>query len=281
MSFKFISDSCCDYGESIPELDGLKRVPLTIEIGEKKYVDDESLDTDLLLKDMRDSRTGAKTACPSPASYAEAYDCEQDDVYVVTLSEKLSGSYNSAVAGKALYEDRDRPKNIHIFNSRTAAAGQVAICMKIHELASQGKRFASVIAETERFIENLTTLFVLEDLENLRKNGRLNHLQSVITGVLRIRLVMGAERDGTIGIRGKAMATGSALAKMAELVRQKCSDVSALKRPLVISYCNCRERAEQVRNMIFSSCPFQRIELCRAGGITTVYANNGGIVLSF
>jgi DegV family protein with EDD domain len=183
MSFKLISDSCCDYGESIPELDGLKRVPLTIEIGEKKYVDDESLDTDLLLKDMRDSRTGAKTACPSPASYAEAYDCEQDDVYVVTLSEKLSGSYNSAVAGKALYEDRDRPKNIHIFNSRTAAAGQVAISMKIHELASQGKRFASVIAETERFIENLTTLFVLEDLENLRKNGRLNHLQSVITGV--------------------------------------------------------------------------------------------------
>jgi hypothetical protein len=66
---------------------------------------------------------------------------------------------------------------------------------------------------------------------------------------------MGAERDGTIGIRGKAMATGSALAKMAELVRQKCSDVSALKRPLVISYCNCRERAEQVRNMIFPPAP--------------------------
>jgi DegV family protein with EDD domain len=153
--------------------------------------------------------------------------------------------------------------------------------MKIHELASQGKRFASVIAETERFIESLTTLFVVEDLENLRKNGRLSHLQSVITGVLKIRLILGGERDGTIGIRGKALTTGSALSKMAELVRQKCGDVGALKRPLVITYCNCRERAEQVKKMVFSACPFQRVELCRAGGISTVYANSGGIVLSF
>jgi fatty acid-binding protein DegV len=110
MSFKLISDSCCDYGESIPELDGLGRIPLTIEIGDRKYIDDASLDTDRLLKEMADSKSGAKTACPSPVSYAEAYDCEEDDVYVVTLSEKLSGSYNSAVAGKTLYEEREKPR---------------------------------------------------------------------------------------------------------------------------------------------------------------------------
>ncbi len=282
MSVKVIGDSCCDFGETW-ELKDLERVPLTIQIGDAEYRDDETLDTAVLIREMAASESAAKSACPPPALYARAYDCDSDsdDIYVVTLSEKLSGSYNSAMVGKMLRGEEDKPKNIHVFNSRSASAGQVAICVKIQELVRQGKRFANIVAETERFIESLTTLFVLEDLENLRKNGRLNHLQSIITGVLKIKLVMGAEPDGTIGIRGKAISTNRALSKMVELIKEKCSDLSLLKRTLVITHCNCRERAEQVKQMILSVCPFEQTLICRSGGISTVYAGSGGVVVSF
>lgn len=281
MSFKLITDSCCDRAEAPWELSQLQRIPLTIEVGDMSYCDDETLDTGELIKKMAACDTATKTACPSPALYADAFACEEDEVYVVTLSDKLSGSYNSAVVGETLYREKNGPKSIQIFDSRSASAAQVAICLKIHELASQGAKFASVVAETERFIESLTTLFVLEDLENLRKNGRLSQLQSFITGVLKIKLVMCAEPDGHIGMRGKALTTNSALSKMVEMIKEKCSDIHFLKRPLVISHCNCRERAEQVKNMILSVCPFERAVICATCGISTVYANSGGIVVSF
>jgi len=281
MSFKLISDSCCDHGQAPWELTELQRIPLTITIGGEEYRDDETLDPLILVEKMAASESAAATACPPPALYSDAYDCDKDDVYVVTLSDKLSGSYNSAVVGQSLYNEQDKQKNIHIFNSRSASAAQVAICLKIHELASQGKRFAGVIAETERFIESLTTLFVLEDLENLRKNGRLSQLQSIITGVLKIKLVMCAERDGTIGMRGKALSTNRAISKMVDIIKDKCSDLQLLKRPLVITHCNCMARAEQVKNMILSVCPFERALICASGGISTIYANSGGIVVSF
>ncbi len=281
MSYKIISDSCCDYGETPGELPQLQRVPLTIEIDGAHFRDDETLAIAVLLEKMAASETGAKSACPPPALYADSYEGSQDDVYVVTLSDRLSGSYNSAVAGKTMYLEQGRPKNIHVFNSRSASAAQVAICLKIHELAGRGKQFDDVVAETERFIEELTTLFVLEDLESLRKNGRLSHLQSIITGVLKIKLVMGGDPDGTIGIRGKALSTARAISRMVELIREKCSDVRLLKRTLVITHCNCRERAEQVKKLILSVCPFERTVICRSGGISTIYANAGGIIVSF
>lgn len=281
MSFQLISDSCLDYCEAERDLDEVRRVPLTIQLGEEHIRDDETLDTAELIRKIDACPIGAKTACPSPADYADAMDCGREDVYVVTLSDKLSGSYNSALVGKELVLEQHKTENIHIFNSLSAAAAQVAICLHIQELLKQGRRFAEVVNEAERFVRGLTTLFVLEDLETLRKNGRLTQLQSVITGILRIKLVMGAESDGTIGVRGKAMSTGSALAKMVDLIKQRCADVTMLSRTLVITHCNCLERAEKVKNMILAACPFQRAVVCSAGGISTVYAGSGGIIVSF
>ncbi|MPM83715.1 Fatty acid-binding protein [bioreactor metagenome] len=281
MANGLISDSCCDYCEQSEELTGLRRVPLTIELGEERLRDDENLDIVALLKKIAACHVGVKTACPSPEDFADAMESQEGDAYVVTLSDKLSGSYASAQVGKTLCLERQQGKNVHIFNSLSAAAAQVAICLKINELLEQGKRFAEVVSETERFIHGITTLFVLEDLETLRKNGRLTQLQSVITGILKIKLVMCAEADGTIGMRGKAMSNGGALAKMVDLIRQKCADMSLLSRTLVITHCNCLERAEKVKQMILSVCPFQKAVICRASGISTVYASNGGIVVSF
>ena len=115
-------------------------------------------------------------------------------LYVVTLSALLSGSHNSAEQARLLMEEDEPQVNVHVFNSCSASPGEVLVALKIKELASAGLPFKHVVREVEQFIYKLQTLFVLESLENLRKNGRLTKLQAVVTGALKIKLVMAATR---------------------------------------------------------------------------------------
>ena len=117
---------------------------------------------------------------------------------MVTLSALLSGSHNSAVQARVLLEEEEPERNVHVFNSCSASSGEVLTALKIRELASSGMPFKKVVREVEQYICQMQTLFVLESLENLRKNGRLTKLQAVVTGALRIKLLMGATPQGEI-----------------------------------------------------------------------------------
>ena len=89
-----------------------------------------------------------------------------------------------------MYLEEHPGKKIHVFNSHSACAGQAAVVHKVYELCADGLSFDEVITAADSYIARLTTLFVLENLDNLRKNGRLNQMQAIITGTLHIKLVM-------------------------------------------------------------------------------------------
>ena len=122
----------------------------------------------------------------------EAYDCEADHVYAVTLSSELSGSYNSAVLGRNLLLESSPEKKIHVFNSRSASVGETLIALKIEECESKNMEFEDIVREVEAYIESQNTYFVLESLETLRKNGRLSNLKAFVATALKIKPVMGA-----------------------------------------------------------------------------------------
>ena len=163
----------------------------------EEIIDDETFDQADFLAKVAASKESVKSACPAPESYMEAYS-KADDIYVVTLSAELSGSYNSAVLGKNLYEEENGTKNIHVVNSRGAATTQVLIARKLNEYASQGMPFEEVVDKIEEYTTSLRTYFVLETLEVLRKNGRLSRLSATIAGALNIKPVMIGTRDGVI-----------------------------------------------------------------------------------
>ena len=277
MSFKIVVDSCCDLTPARLEDPVFVKVPLTIRCNGSIFVDDETFDQADLLWSMRQSEDAPSTACPSPQAYLDAYQ-GADDVYVVTLSALLSGSHNSAEQARMLMEE-DRPEvNVHVFNSCSAASGEVLVALAIQRLASAGMPFKRVVTEVEQFISQMQTLFVLESLENLRKNGRLTKLQAVITGALKIKLFMGATPEGEICKLGQALTIKQALSKMVDKV---AADASHVGRTLAICHCNCLERAFQVKSMIEAKCKFAHILITEAGGITSVYANDGGIVIAY
>ena len=138
--------------------------------------------------------------------------------------------------------------------------------------------FSSVVDQVSRFISEMETLFVLETLDNLRKNGRLSRLQSIVTGTLKIKLLMGATPEGEICKRGQALSVKQALSKMVSLM---AADEKHQGRILCITHCNCLERAFSLKEMVLKSCCFRDIILCETHGISTVYANDGGVIAAY
>ena len=270
-------DSCCDLPPAALKDPRVVKVPLTIRAGGSTFVDDDTFDQGDLLWAMRHSEDAPSTACPSPQAYWDAYQ-GSDDVYVVTLSALLSGSHNSAEQARRLMEEDDPQANVHVFNSCSASSGEVLVAKKIRELAEAGLPFKKVVREVEQFIYRMKTLFVLESLENLRKNGRLTKLQAVVTSALKIKLLCGATPEGEICKLGQALTVKQALRKM---VDHMAEDPDHQGKDLVLSHCNCLERAFQVKAMVEEKCRFASIQVVEAGGITTVYADDGGIVAAY
>ena len=280
MSFKIIADSCTDPVPALIDAPEFAMVPLIIRIGNQEYVDNGMLSTEDLIARMAASPEGTGTACPAPQWYMDAFE-GADEVYVITLSAELSGSYNSAVQARDIYLEEHPGKKVHVFNSHSASAGQSALLIKLFELCRAGLPFETVVGQMDHFIAHLTTLFVLENLDNLRKNGRLSELQALITGTLHIKLVMEGTPAGTIGKVGQALSVKQALSKLADAAAAKAKKHGVEGRTLVISHCNCPDRAVYVRNLLFKKLPFTRVEIVRTGGISTVYAGDGGIVVAF
>lgn len=279
MGFKIVVDSCCDLTGQMLKDPHFIKVPLTIRSNGSSFIDNEAFDQADLLWAMKQSEEAPSTACPSPQSYLDAYQGpEEEDVYVVTLSALLSGSHNSAEQARMLMEEDHPNKNVYVFNSCSASSGEVLVALKVRELAESGAPFKHVVREVEQFIYQMQTMFVLETLENLRKNGRLTRLQSVITGALKIKLLMAATPEGEICKLGQTLSMKQALSKM---VDHMANDPAHAGRTLAICHCNCLDRAFQVKAMAEQRCKFAHILILEAGGITSVYANDGGIVAAY
>lgn len=277
MSFKIIVDSCGEFPERLKNDEHFVNVPLQLQVDDNIIVDDKTFNQKEFLRLVAASPNCPKSSCPSPEMYMQEYACEAENIYAVTLSDKLSGSYNSAVLGKNLYHEEKGDKNIYVFNSKSASVGETLIALKIEECEKMGIPFEQVIKEVETFIEEMNTYFVLETLESLRKNGRLSNLKAFVAGALNIKPVMGSTKEGMIQQLGQARGINKALNKMVDIV------IAEVENPkdkiLAISHCNCPERAEQVKEMILSKCEFQDVFICDTAGVSSLYASDGGIIV--
>ena len=198
MSYKVVIDSCGELLDEWKQDPRFESVALTLSVDGVNIIDDETFDQADFLKRVAECPECPKSACPSPERYMRAFDCEAEHVYAVTLSAELSGSYNSAVLGKNLLQEDHPDRQIHIFNSKSASVGQTLIAMKIQECEEAGLPFEKVIETVDAYIEQQHTFFVLDNLETLRKNGRLSKVKALVASALKIKPVMGSTEEGAI-----------------------------------------------------------------------------------
>ena len=277
-----LADSCCDLSPELLKMTQARVAPLTITIDDTHYVDDGTVDIPPYLAAMKASKNPVRSACPSPDLYAEDIKAADGDCFIITLSSKLSGSHNAAVLGVQLAEEDMPEKKVHVFDSESASAGETYLALMIHDLIAAGKSFEQIVETVEEKIRSMHTLFVLDSLDNLVKNGRISKTVALLANVLSIRLLMSDDGHGAIKNISKARGIKGALTQMVETCRKHTEGLAAASQRLVISYCNCPERARQVRDMIREKCPaIGEIVMTPTSALSSMYANDGGVVIAY
>ena len=277
MSYKVIVDSCGELTDEMKASGNFETASLTMEVGGVRIIDDATFDQADFLRRVADCPESPKSSCPSPEDYMEKYRCEAERVYAVTLTAELSGSYNSAVLAKNLYIEEYGEKNIHVFNSCSASVGETLIALKVQACEEAGMTFEQVVETVERYIEGQHTYFVLENLDTLRKNGRLTGIKSLVAGALNIKPVMAATPEGTICQIGQARGIKKALSKLVDHIVGETQ--GAEEKILAISNCNCRERALEVQKLLLGKMKVKASFIVDMAGISSMYGNDGGIIV--
>ena len=277
MSYKIVLDSCGELPEHLKSDNRYEIVPLELQVGEERMWDDETFDQKNFLQKVAACPTCPKSACPSPERYMQAFDCAAEDIYVVTLSGNLSGSYNSAYLARSMYLEKNPDKKIHVFDSCSASCGETQIAFYISSLAEEGKSFEEIIPLAEQFRDDLTTYFVLDNLETLRKNGRLTGVKALVASTLSIKPIMAGDK-GNIVQRGQSIGMKKALRRMAEIILEEVGDTQ--HRTLMITHCNAPDRAETIKKLLTDKVQFRDCLIMDTRGVSSMYANDGGVIVT-
>lgn len=277
MSYKIVVDSCCELPENYKNDSRFQIVPLGLEVGDYVIQDDENFNQKEFLQKVAAYPLCPKSSCPSPEKYREAYHDSAEEIYAVTLSSHLSGSYNSAELGKSLYGEKYGDKKIHVVDSESASCGETQLVEKIIACKEAGLNFEETVKAVETFKRQMRTYFVLDNLETLRKNGRLSSVKALVASTLNIKPVM-VGNWGVIEQKGQAIGINKALAKMADCI---VGDVAKPEeRTLMITHCNCPERAEFMRGLMGKRASYKRILIMDTAGVSSMYANDGGVIVT-
>lgn len=273
---RLIADSCADLTAEKKAWTGVRLVPLTLTVDREDILDDEHFCQKTFLEKMRTSAECPRSACPSPERYMREFE-GADEVFVVTLSRHLSGSYQSAVLAKQLYQEEHPEVKIEIVDSESASVGESLLVLKLRSLLDKFN-FEETAKRIAMFRDHMQTKFVLEDLDVFIKNGRLTQVQAILCNALNIKPLLAGEK-GQIVKLDQARGVERTLKKLVESV---VADVKeATTKTLAIAHCNHPARAEEVRQMIMSRVPFKECMIVNTGGLSTMYANEGGIIVAY
>lgn len=280
MKYAIIGDSCSDLGAKELKTGAIQLIPLMLELGDYHILDDGRFNQKDFIRRIENSPAGPKTACPTPLAFKEAIEAAKDaeGVFIVTLSEHLSGTYQSAVLGKKMYEEEHPDaKKIMVLSSHSASAGQYRLIVELQKLISDGLDFEEIAKKITFLRDRMKTYFVLETLEVLRKNGRISGLSAFFATALNIKPIMGAV-EGVIVKLDQARGIQKALKKMVDLAVADAGNRIG-EMTVCITNVNNPERAKYVEKLFRDAGNFKAILHSDAAGVATVYACDGGIVI--
>ena len=188
---------------------------------------------------MKNSKSAPKTSCPSIQDFLDRFR-DKDNIFVVTLASSLSGTYNSAMQAKAIIQEEFKNKFIHIFDSMSAVIGETMVHLKIHECLKRNLRNTEVVERVSKYIKEMKTFFLLENLDNLIKSGRINPLIAKAANILNIKPIMGDD-NGNIRLVDKVRGYERAFKRLVDIIGEEGSRLE--EKVLGIAHCNCIERA--------------------------------------
>lgn len=278
MKWKIIADSSCNVREikDIAENTEYVRVPLTLNVEEKVYIDDYNLNVEEMIEYFYNSSSKVTSACPSPEAYKKA--CEgAENIIIVTITGSLSGSYNSAVIGSNMLKEEYSNTNIHVIDSKSASGEIDLIVEEINNLIKQNLSFEEVKQKITEYTNKTKLLFILEKVDNLVKNGRLSKFIGGAIGLLNIKLIGQASNEGTLELLHKVRGTKKALSKIVEEMINSGYKGGKVR----ISHCYAEETFKELKELILKNFPSASVLNIKMSGLCSFYAEKGGIMLGY
>ncbi|WP_054252940.1 DegV family protein [Neofamilia massiliensis] len=278
--YAIVADTSCEITEEMEKDFKIDFVPFKIDIDNQNFVDDENLDVDNFIDTMLESPNPVKTACPSPGDYQEALEknADAEEIFVITISSKLSGSYHSACIARDMFLEDHKDKKVHVIDSKSAVSGETLVYTKLVDILKENLVFDEIVKKITDLVDNTQTLFVLDDLSNLIKNGRMNKPAGMLANFLHIKPVMKSV-DGEIELHEIARGMNSSLNKLVKSIGDFVEDTK--NKTLVISAVRAPESVEKILDGVKKLYDFARIEVTQTRGLSSAYASDKGIVIAF
>lgn len=278
MEWKIVVDTACDFREIPNKAENVtyERVPFSLQIEDKVFVDTLDLDIDKMMEEMYASSEPARSACPSPEAYLAAYRGAKN-VIVLTLTGAMSGSYNSAIIGEKMLKEENEDVNIHIIDTLSAGGENDLYLLKINELIKEELSFDEVVSEMKKYQENSKLIFVLEKVDNLVKNGRLNKLAAAVVGLLNMRMVGEASDEGTLHLLHKVRGEKKAVSTVVdEMIKAGYKGGRA-----VITHRNNESICKKIEDKLKEKFSNVEFIIVPTSGICSFYGEEGGMLLGY
>lgn len=269
-----VSDSCCNLINEYAEGYYLELVPFNLQLDDEHFVDDENLNVDEYREKMKNASV-VRSSAPSPKLFLDKIKLAKE-VFVVTMSNKISATYSNACLAANMLEDENI--KVHVFDTKSAAGGETLVVYKIQECINNNMSFEEIVSCVEDYMSELQTFFVLEKLDNLIRNGRISKTKAMIATMLSIKPVLYAV-DGEIEIFKKVRGLKKAYSELIDSISKFA--VNSENKKLVITHCNCLERAKELKDKIRDKYKFKDVIILPAGGIATTYEDDGGIIINY
>ena len=272
MKRKIVADSSCDMWE----LNGVDFAvaPITISTDNKHYVDNQELDVHLMSEELAGYKGTSHTACPSVGSWLDCYE-GFDEVFVITLTGTMSGTYNSAMTAKGIYEEENDNVKVHVFDSLSTGPEMRLLIEKLKEMIEEDLPFEEIVEKGQDYLNHSRLFFALKSLHNFAMNGRVSKAVASAIGVLNISIFATASEEGTIQQISKCRGEKKVVKSMIEHLE----DAGYHGGKVRISHADNLKLAHNVRDKILELYPNADIIVYPMGGLCTYYAEIGGLLV--
>ena len=250
--------------------------PLKITIGEQSVEDDNSVSLEYLQRMLDEEKKKTGTACPSVEDWRLCME-KGDKIIAITISGEVSGSYQSAVIAKEMILEDHPEKEIFVLNTLSGSGSMSFLARRACELIKEGKSFEDICTELSERAKKTKPFFMIQNVDNLMTNGRLNHIVGKAIKTLKLALVATVSEKGDLEVISKARNFKNAM--------DRCLD-ECLKRgykgeKVIISHCLNLDGANEFKRRLLEKYPGADVEIMRTSLLCGYYVEKGGIIASF
>ncbi len=269
---RIVVDSSCDL-YSIDH-DDFKTVPLTIYTDERSFVDDENLNVHEMLDYLAAYKGRSYTSCPPIDLWLQAYEGAKE-IFVITITSALSGSYNSALSAAEMYKEEHKDVKISVIDSLSTGGEEILAINKMTELMKQGLSFEKIDEIVRDYLRRSRLFFSFFSVHNLAQNGRVNKIAAGALSVLNISVNGTATSEGTIAVTGKARGEKKSLQALLDYMKEagykggKC----------VITHTENESAAKDLKDMVLNEYHDASIDIYPTRGLCSYYMERRGVVI--